>query len=326
MGFKLYSDDIQEIVFESGQYTHSIDSVGTQELEMSYDFKVANGWFKEIILDNFRINITNSNLVEKTNLFFEFTDETVEMHFTLQGSFTTSVNAIKKEYAANSNTHNIFYCNDIKGNIEWSGSEMYVFEINLLPSFFEKYLPEDSFFENFRKAIKNKETSYLNNQNYPITSNMRFIIHEIINCKWKGKYRQIFLESKVLELLLLQVDQIKTLNHRFSSFKTPKVLIDKMHYAKELISKRINDPMSLAQLAREINTNECTLKKEFKNVFGTTVFGYINDTRMEEAKQMLLNEELSIKEISENIGYKNPQHFSTAFKKKFGISPSLLKS
>jgi AraC-like DNA-binding protein len=33
---------------------------------------------------------------------------------------------------------------------------------------------------------------------------------------------------------------------------------------------------------------------------------------------------MSYGEISDKIGYKNPQHFSTAFKKKFGISPSAL--
>ncbi|MEE9362234.1 MAG: helix-turn-helix domain-containing protein [Cellulophaga sp.] len=46
---------------------------------------------------------------------------------------------------------------------------------------------------------------------------------------------------------------------------------------------------------------------------------------MEEAKKMLLEQNLSINEISDRIGYKNPQHFSTAFKRKFGMIPSRIK-
>ncbi len=42
---------------------------------------------------------------------------------------------------------------------------------------------------------------------------------------------------------------------------------------------------------------------------------------MEKAKNILLNNKISVSEVSEIIDYKNPQHFSSAFKKKFGISP-----
>ena len=50
----------------------------------------------------------------------------------------------------------------------------------------------------------------------------------------------------------------------------------------------------------------------------------IRDSKMEEAKNMLLNLNLPVKEVSDMVGYKNPQHFSTAFKRKFGVSPSVL--
>jgi len=72
-------------------------------------------------------------------------------------------------------------------------------------------------------------------------------------------------------------------------------------------------------------TNEFTLKKGFKEVFGTTVFGFWNELKMQESKNLLLEHKLTVAEVSEKIGYKNPQHFSTAFKQYFGISPSRLK-
>jgi AraC-like DNA-binding protein len=43
---------------------------------------------------------------------------------------------------------------------------------------------------------------------------------------------------------------------------------------------------------------------------------------MEYAKQLLSEQSLTVSEVSERIGYKNQRHFSTAFKKKYGFSPS----
>ncbi|PKV49231.1 AraC-like DNA-binding protein [Aquimarina sp. MAR_2010_214] len=325
MGLKLCLEDVQDIMFESGKHQYDIDVAGTHELNISYNYKNFRGWYKEIVLDNFKIGYGSSTLSQKTTLFFEFNEETVEMHFTLQGSSSTSIEALPTDFSIGNNTHNIFYCNDIKGKMEWNSKDFYIFEINLQPKFFEQYLPDDGLFDTFKKIIQNKEIGFLSPHNHPITPPMLIIIYEIINCSWKNKYRQLFLEAKVLELLLLQLEQIRLCDVCLVNINTSKTIIDKMYYAKEIVLAKLNNPMCLSDLARVVSTNECTLKKEFKNVFGTTVFGYIRDTKMEQAKKMLLNQKLSVNEVSDRIGYKNPQHFSTAFKRKFGVSPSRIK-
>jgi AraC-like DNA-binding protein len=322
MALKLHLKDIQNIILESGKHQYFIDNAGIKELDISFDYKDVKGWYKEIILDNFKIGYGSSKISEKTTLFFEFDEETVEMHFTLQGNSSTSIDALSKDFSIGSNTHNIFYCNYIKGKIDWNSKDMYIFEINLQPTFFEQYLPDEGLFEAFKKIIQNKEIGFLSPHNHPITPPMLTIIDEIINCSWKNKYRQLFLEAKALELLLLQLEQIRLCDVCDVNANTSQTVIDKMYHAKEIILSKLNAPMCLYDLARVVNTNECTLKKEFKNVFGTTVFGYIKDLKMEEAKNMLLHQEFTIREISDKIGYKNPQHFSTAFKRKFGVPPS----
>ncbi|WP_185287953.1 AraC family transcriptional regulator [Chryseobacterium lactis] len=87
----------------------------------------------------------------------------------------------------------------------------------------------------------------------------------------------------------------------------------------------LNQNCSLIDLAHQVDTNEFTLKKGFKELFGTTVFNFWSDTKMEQAKKMLLEGDLNINEISELVGYKNPRHFSTAFKRKYHVIPSQLK-
>lgn len=322
MGFKLHLNDIEDIVYESGEKEYKVDASGTQELRFNYNYRNLKGQYTELILPNFKIGFGKNTLHKKTTLFFEFDEECVEMHFTLQGASNTTINKMMNPYTINNNTHNIFYCNDIKGKVEMFSKEMNILEINLHPSFFEQYLPCDEVFEKFKKIINNKEIGFLSNSDYPITTQMHLVIQEIINCSYVNEYRQLFLDAKVLELLLLQIQQISTYNICTTYQTTSKSIVDKMHNTREIILQELNNPLTLLDIALKVNTNKGTLKKEFKNVFGTTVFGYIKDLKMEKAKSMLLNQKITIGEVSDKIGYKNPQHFSTAFKKKFGVPPS----
>jgi len=47
---------------------------------------------------------------------------------------------------------------------------------------------------------------------------------------------------------------------------------------------------------------------------------------MTQAKKMLLNGSMNVSEVSDLVGYKNPRHFSAAFKRKYGMIPSVLKN
>ncbi len=78
---------------------------------------------------------------------------------------------------------------------------------------------------------------------------------------------------------------------------------------------------SLHELAAMVGTNECTLKKAFKQEFGTTVFQYLFDYRMELAVHYLLDTSLPIADIGIMLGYDYQSHFCTAFKRKHGVSP-----
>src|SRR5690606_36936688 len=77
-------------------------------------------------------------------------------------------------------------------------------------------------------------------------------------------------------------------------------------------------------LAHAVGTNEATLKKHFKAVYGTTVFGYLTARRMELAKALLLSKELKVAAVAQEVGYKYASHFTTAFRKHFGVLPNKL--
>ena len=67
--------------------------------------------------------------------------------------------------------------------------------------------------------------------------------------------------------------------------------------------------------------NEFALKNGYKTQFGTTVFDYLIGRRLEHARELLVQPTYSIQQVSAVVGYKHANHFSTAFKNRFGTTP-----
>lgn len=64
----------------------------------------------------------------------------------------------------------------------------------------------------------------------------------------------------------------------------------------------------------------------FSAATGLAPYAYFTLRRMEYAKQLLNNELLSITEITLYVGYTNPSKFSAAFRRIYGVSPSILRA
>lgn len=323
MQIKINSSDLAEMVMENQFPENYYDpSCAVTERITAIENVLGKGCYREFFFEGIHIAYGDMRLRQKTGLFFESDYETVEMHFDLCGNSLTSIaNAPDYSYEFTTNRHNIIYVPGIRGSIHFSTGSMRTLEINLVPSLFKKYLQDVCAYNNFLSLIRMQSPALLGKHNMPITPGMMHIINAIIGCTKKGIYKRLFLEAKVIELLLLQLEQFA--KHDCSVFCSLKPAdIEKMYHAKEIILKQLHNPCSLIDLARQVGTNEFTLKKGFKEVFGTTVFGMVAEVKMEQARQLLLSGKKNIAEISDLSGYSHQAHFTKAFKKKFGLSPS----
>ncbi|MEL6844881.1 MAG: AraC family transcriptional regulator, partial [Bacteroidota bacterium] len=279
-----------------------------------------------MFMKNIHIGYGDMWLDNITEIKFESEMETVELHFALSGDVFTQEAKTKREFSFAGNQHNIVYAANFCGKAHFPNRKDFkVFEINMSPSFFKRFLPaEDKAFETFRLAMDKKESAILSPYNYPISPAMVHLIQEILHCKRKGIFKRIFLEAKVSELLLLQLEQISSLDASKTNVLS-KHEVDRMYAVKDYLERHLDQAQPLFRLAQEFGTNEYALKTGFKEVFGTTVFNFWQSAKMNQAKKMLLTGELNVSEVADQIGYKNPQHFSTAFKRRFGYSPSKLR-
>jgi len=177
----------------------------------------------------------------------------------------------------------------------------------------------------FGKNIEKNHPAVMGNRSFPITFAMEQILGQIRDCTLAGTLKRLYVEAKVIELLTLQISQINGLETNQKALR--RVDIDKLNEIKALLLKNIHSPFSIEELSKMAGINRTKLQEGFKELFGTTIFGYITDTRLEEAKQRIQDNKAgsSIAEIAANAGYKNPQHFTAAFKRKFGLLPKDLK-
>ncbi|NSL86895.1 helix-turn-helix transcriptional regulator [Chitinophaga sp. Mgbs1] len=324
MHIQITYDDVKEIILEHQlPENYQEKDLAVSDRTISIDQRFGKGTYREILFEGIHIAYGDLRFKDRTSLRFTTDFETVEMHFDLYGANRMEIEGFRP-YEFATNRHNIIYAPGIKGKIHFEWESIRTLEINLLPSLFRKYLPEGEVFDTFLHLISRQSPALLVNHNLPITPAMMQLINAILNCTRSGIYKRLFLESKVFELLMLQLEQCASHDcHVFCSLK--KVDIEKMYHAREIIEQQIHNPCSLIDLARQVGTNEFKLKKGFKELFGTTVYGMVGELKMEQAKDLLLSGEMNIAEVSEFIGYKNATHFTQAFKKKFGVTPGAYK-
>ncbi len=155
-----------------------------------------------------------------------------------------------------------------------------------------------------------------------ITPTMQTVLWQIINTPYQGTLQRMYLESKTLELLVLQLSQlleVETKPAKNTNLKAEE--INKIHQAKEILLNNLTEPPTLINLAKQVEIHHMKLKQGFRELFGTTPFAYLRNYRLEMAQNLLIENDMSVLAVASAVVYANSSHFAAAFKEKFGISP-----
>lgn len=152
----------------------------------------------------------------------------------------------------------------------------------------------------------------------------RGILENLLQNNYNNSLENIYINSQLQTLLLFGLECLveeKAEESFACKFLSNEADREKITLARELLLQRIGDPITIKELSRKVGTNECYLKKGFKELFGTTVFDFYQSQRMEHAKYLLYEKGLSVTDVSALLGYSSISHFSTAFKKHTGLKP-----
>lgn len=94
---------------------------------------------------------------------------------------------------------------------------------------------------------------------------------------------------------------------------------------KQFIDRNYSEPITVEKIAKAFYVSKEYLSKAFKGEFGLNLTDYIQNLRMEKAKELLLKDQIPIKAIAEISGYEELGYFYRVFKKHYGVAPGEMR-
>ena len=155
----------------------------------------------------------------------------------------------------------------------------------------------------------------------PFKSSIAVVLSQILQAKVHDSMKELYFKGKVYELLSLYFNKSEDPSLEQCPFLIDEENVQKIRRAKDIILERMTDPPSLENLSLEIGLSLKKLKEGFKQLYGDTVYSYLLDHKMEEARRMLDSQKFNVNEVGLKLGYSTASHFIAAFKKKYGTTP-----
>jgi AraC-like DNA-binding protein/CheY-like chemotaxis protein len=140
-----------------------------------------------------------------------------------------------------------------------------------------------------------------------------------------------FLQETIISLLrnreVLKGHYSSSLQNEFSKTAGTKKIDRKFvsEFSSIVESNISNEDFGVDDICKQIGISRVQLYRKVKALLGLNINDYILGVRMQRAKYLLTNEDLSISEISFKVGFSSQSYFSTVFKSKFGLTPKAFK-
>jgi len=152
------------------------------------------------------------------------------------------------------------------------------------------------------------------------------ISNKIANCTpdhLEGNMRSLFAQSIILQYLL-------ELNLYISSSKSFLNNLEKDDFnvaalRTELLQITADIP-NLAELSKKYKVSPGKLNQAFIKKYDQSIYSFLSGQRLDQAYQALIDTDVPMKILAHKIGYSHVNHFITAFKKKFGVTPGSIRS
>ena len=145
-----------------------------------------------------------------------------------------------------------------------------------------------------------------------ILAEMYNIPNEIRMELFKVKVMELLLRLKMLDKSLYKDDRLYIPASQAEKIKEVHKLIVESpgkNYTVEVLSQRFDIP-------------ESTLRKNFREIYGSPIYKYIKKFKINKAAELLKNDRsLKVSDVAESVGYDNPSKFAAAFKDVMGITP-----
>lgn len=267
-----------------------------------------------------------SNMKTELKLGVTLNSPLIIMYFQLKGS---GMFVHKSAYPVNEQLHSLNHLTDYTFDFyinEQAEDEYMCIKIN--PALLLQHLQatdEDNPLVNF---CKQKNPFITLHQPKQINPFIYQAIYNLLNCPYKGSLAIAYKDNIVINLLIHQLAAFShsdTSVQKNSGTKLSASDIDLLNDIRKYLDENFLEVESLQQLSRKFCINTFKLKHGFKQLFNHPVMKYVDEHRMNYAHSQLKQGNAAVYDIADTLGYEHYNNFSTAFKRRFGYSPALVK-
>ncbi len=138
----------------------------------------------------------------------------------------------------------------------------------------------------------------------------------------ESRKNQFFVRTCLMQIMAYTCAEWQKIRALQSPSRSVRINYRKIFEIRKYIEHNFSKRLKLQELADLAVLSPNFLCNIFKKITGVSIFHYINDCRINEAKKVLINTNRSIKEIAYELGFENDTYFYTLFKKKEGLSPT----
>jgi AraC family transcriptional activator of pyochelin receptor len=162
--------------------------------------------------------------------------------------------------------------------------------------------------------------SFLYQGHYSLT--IAQCIQNIRKNDYTGLVRRVYLESQTLEIMAMQIRQyVDDMTPAQKQSVLRKRDMELIIEARNRLLSDLIKPPTIKELATMTGTNENKLKKGFKLLYNTSINKLLQNERLSKAKLLMAEEAYPIRDIARMVGYRHSGHFTSKFKKKYGMLP-----
>jgi AraC family transcriptional activator of pyochelin receptor len=147
----------------------------------------------------------------------------------------------------------------------------------------------------------------------------------LLGNQYQGDLKRVHLEAKAIELVCMMANVMADRPTNGLPVKLRADDIDRLHAARVILSRMYAEPPGIEALSRKLGLNRNKLSYGFKYLFDMTISDYCTERRLQAAWELLRDTDQSISRIANAVGYTQPAAFSTAFRKRFDMTPRELR-
>lgn len=267
--------------------------------------------------------IHKSYYIRQTTSLFEATDKaTFYCCFPINKALRFQQQGLPKQRIPEGQ-FNIFYANPVH-NQYWfeKGKKYVVCEVYCTAAMFEPLKAVFPMVNDFLLKATLGFSGQLGVEHAHITPEMLLVLRQMRDCTHTGFIREIYLHSLTTRLLLMAVTRLSLVKVPASEVKLQPYELTRLREAWDHLMQHLDQPGTMMDLAQVVGLNAFKLKRGFKQLYGITVFEFLLEARMEKAKRLLRETDMTVHAVALSVGYKNISSFTVAFKKKYSVLPS----